>query len=93
VFEIAATTRAEEIAITGVTRAANFGSREGAKQGGLRSKTWVVNSGNPRDSHAALDGETVGIDDLFSNGLRYPGDPEGGADDNAGCQCSLAFGR
>jgi hypothetical protein len=93
VFEIASTARVAEIAVTAVTRTANFGSQEGAKQSGLKDKTWMVNSSNPREAHAALDGETVGIDDVFSNGMRFPGDPVGGADNNAGCQCSLAFGR
>jgi len=92
-FEIAVTVRALQIATSKVTTAANFGSREGARQGGLRSKTWIVNSSNPRPEHAAMNGETVGIDELFSNGMMWPGDPAGGGDNNADCQCSLAFGR
>jgi HK97 family phage portal protein len=92
-FEIAQDSRAKEISTTGVTNAANFGSQEGARQGGLKTKTWVVNSANPRDEHAAMAGETVGIDDLFSNGMRWPGDPAGGAENNANCECSVAFGR
>ncbi|MBU0777920.1 hypothetical protein KKF82_06660, partial [Patescibacteria group bacterium] len=92
-FEIAAASRAAEVAVRGVTHMANFGSREGAKQGGLRTKTWQVNSGNPRDSHALMSGETVPIDGVFSNGARWPGDSVLGAAGNANCQCSLAFGR
>lgn len=92
-FEIARGSRSTEIATTGVTGAANFGAHEGAKQGGLRTKTWVSNSANPREDHAAMAGETVGIGDLFSNGMRWPGDPAGGAENNANCQCSVAFGR
>lgn len=30
--------------------------------------------GDPRSSHRRLDGETVPIDDLFSNGANWPGD-------------------
>ncbi len=92
-FDVAITSRASEIAATGVNGAANFGAHEGAKQGGLRTKTWVVNSANPRDEHAAMAGETVDIGDLFSNGMRWPGDPAGGAENNANCCCSVAFGR
>jgi hypothetical protein len=92
-FEIAVTVRALQIATSKVTTAANFGSREGARQGGLKNKTWIVNSGNPRPEHAAMNGETVGIDESFSNGMMWPGDPAGGGDNNADCQCSLAFGR
>ena len=78
-------------AVGAVTSAGNFGANEAARAANLRQKTWRVNSGNPRESHAALDGETVGIRELFSNGLRWPGDPSGSADDNAGCQCSVEF--
>ena len=93
VFEIAIAVRAVQIATSRVTTAANFGAQEGARQGGLRSKTWQVNSSNPRDEHALMDGETVGIGDLFSNGMRWPGDPAGGAENNANCKCSVRFGR
>jgi len=94
VFEIAAGSRAEEIGQAGVTGAANFGSHEGAKQGGLRTKTWQTSaSKDPREDHAAMSGETVGIGDLFSNGMRWPGDPAGGPENNAYCGCSVAFGR
>ena len=92
-FDIFTTTRAAAIAVAAVTAASSFGSREGARQSGLRTKTWQVNSGNPRPDHAAMDGETVDIEDVFSNGMRWPGDPAGGADNNAGCECSLVFSR
>ncbi|MFH0902316.1 MAG: hypothetical protein V2A73_16920 [Pseudomonadota bacterium] len=92
-FDIAASSRADEIASSGVTTAANFGAHEGAKQGGLRTKTWQVNSGNPRESHAAMDGMTIGLDELFPTGQRWPGDPAGGAEEVANCNCSITFGR
>lgn len=53
------------------------------------TKTWVVNSGNPRTSHSMMDGETVGIEEKFSNGASWPGDPVLGADGVAGCMCSV----
>jgi hypothetical protein len=40
-----------------------------------------------------MDGETVGINDVFSNGMNGPGDPAGGAEQVAGCNCSLSFGE
>ena len=52
-------------------------------------KTWIVVSDNPRPSHAAIDGETVPLFDLFSIGMLYPGDPAGGPDEVAGCTCLL----
>ncbi len=94
-YDIAATSRSEQIAASGVNTAANFGSHEGAKQGGLRTKTWQHNGGamNPRDPHVAMSGETVPIGDVFSNGARWPGDPVLGAEQNAHCNCSMTFGR
>lgn len=93
VFEIALTTQAARLAWDMVLGVAHFGAHEGARAGGARWKRWRVNSGNPRDEHAALNGETVRIDDNFSNGMRWPGDPAGGAENNANCQCSVEFGR
>lgn len=49
------------------------------------TKTWHTGD-NPRESHAAMDGETVDYDDTFSNGLRWPHD-YGPADEVAGCNC------
>lgn len=91
-FELAVTVWALEQAVTAVTAAANFGSTEAANAGGLRTKTWRVNSGNPRPSHAAMDGMTIGIRDLFPTGQRWPGDPAGGAEENSNCECSIEFG-
>lgn len=51
------------------------------------TKTWVVTSANPRPSHAEMDGETVSIDDNYSNGMQWPGDPAGGVDEVANCSC------
>ena len=93
VFELAIGGRAQELAVRAVTTASVFGAQEGAKQSGLKTKTWQVNSANPRPEHAALDGETVGIGEAFSNGMLWPGDPAGGVDNNANCQCSVVFGR
>jgi transcription initiation factor TFIIIB Brf1 subunit/transcription initiation factor TFIIB len=94
VFEAARLSRTDEIALTEVTTASNFGATETAKKSPYTNKTWQVNSGSPRASHAALDGETVAINERFSNGLMWPGDPTGGtADDRANCQCTVGFGR
>lgn len=90
VFALAAGSRAVEIATTRATAVGNFARHEGARQSGVPSKVWRVNSARPRDGHPA-DGETVGLDDTFSNGARWPGDPGAGVDQSAGCSCSLDF--
>lgn len=91
VFDDAKNARATEIATTLVTTFSTFATTESAKQlaGDRATKTWVTTSKNPRSSHSAMNGETVGIDDLFSNGMDWPGDPAGGADEVAGCQCDV----
>jgi HK97 family phage portal protein len=91
VFEMALTVWAVREAMSAVTTAQNFGMVEGATAGGMQYKTWQVNSGNPRPDHAALSGVRVGIRDRFPNGLRWPGDPQGDAAQNANCQCSVRF--
>lgn len=93
VFTIAVGVWAISNAISSLTSISNFGSLQGAYASKLKSKTWVTNSKNPRDIHLKLDGETVGIGDTFSNGMRFPGAPEGGAENNSNCQCSIRYNR
>lgn len=90
VFEEAETSRATAAAITLATTLAAFAATESVAQTGRSStKTWAVNSANPRGSHASMDGETVPVSELFSNGAMWPGDPVLGADGVAGCMCSV----
>lgn len=93
VFAVAVGSRADQIATTKVTTAANFGSQRGAERGGARTKTWRVNSGNPRSQHQRMNGATVAITAKFGNGMMWPGDYRGGADQVANCRCSLRFNR
>ena len=60
-----------------------------AEQRGVKpqiTKTWVTGD-NPRDSHAAMDGETVGVDEMFSLGCFWPGDDNLDPDESCGCNC------
>ena len=53
-------------------------------------KTWVVNSGNPRATHAQMNGERVPYDQPFSNGAMWPGDVEAlSAEEVANCECTV----
>lgn len=72
------------------TLLASFASVEATRQvstddeGNTRAtKTWITGA-NPRPEHAALDGETVGLDEDFSNGAPWPG-----GDGEFGCNCDL----
>ena len=42
-----------------------------------------------RESHQKLDGEIVNVNEKFSNGLIYPGDPNGSASEVVNCRCAL----
>lgn len=41
-----------------------------------------------RGSHARVDGELRELDEKFSNGLRFPGDPHGPAGEVINCRCT-----
>lgn len=75
VFIIAAGFRATTLAATLSTEMNGFGKVDTAKRSGLPYKTWVVTSGNPRAEHAAMDGETVPVNEPFSDGFMWPGGP------------------
>ena len=64
-------------------------ARQAQNQGIKRvvRKQWVTGP-KARPSHAALDGETVGIDERFSNGADWPGDDTLSPDESCGCNCS-----
>lgn len=92
VFERAREDRAEVSGRSFATALACWGALEACRQrgGGRRIlKAWVVTSGNPRPSHAVLDGETVAYDDTFSNGATAPGDEMLTPDETCNCQCRL----
>jgi hypothetical protein len=82
--------RAAKIATSVVAFAGAFGGIEAGRQqgGGSVTKTWVVTSSRPRKSHQRMNGETVGIDEKFSNGLDWPGS-FGDPDEVAGCTCEV----
>ena len=87
--EIAA--RSNQISVTRVAVIGGLAALVAARLSKARTKTWVVTSGKPRASHSAMNGETVELNQLFSNGMNGPGDYSGGADEVAGCSCDLQF--
>lgn len=85
--------RAKTIARTEVIGALNSGEYAAAIQTGImRSKRWITQGDHKvRDTHRAIDGETVDIGASFSNGLRYPHDPLGSAAECVNCRCTITF--
>lgn len=82
--------RALTIARTEVLGAASFGQETAISLSGGQKKEWVSSrDGEVRDSHEALDGEIVDVDESFSNGCRFPGDPAGGPEEVINCRCAL----
>ena len=67
-----------------------FAQKDLQRQGTNLRKRWSATlDERVRDSHAALDGETVNTDAAFSNGLMYPGDPNGAPAEVYNCRCRL----
>ena len=95
VFEYAADTRAESSGAATATAVDGWSTLEACRQSGVTDamKTWVVTSTNPRKSHAAMNGESVPIEDTFSNHMEWPGDWAGGPDEVCGCQCTIEVSR
>ncbi|MCJ1687777.1 phage portal protein [Rathayibacter sp. VKM Ac-2927] len=92
VFAEAESARSGSAATALVAGLAGFALVEAAQQttGSAAQKTWETGD-NPRPDHAAMDGETVGIDEQFSNGADWPGDPVLGADGVSGCNCGVSI--
>lgn len=87
VFAILLGSAAVQYARSMVTTAVNFGATDAARASGAGTKTW--SGGTTRHGH--LNGQTVPLDEDFSNGMAWPGDPSGGAEDLAYCNCSVIF--
>lgn len=85
--------RAKTIARTEGHRIQQTSSRDAQyaakKKGADVLKQWDATlDGRTRDSHARVDGEIKELDEKFSNGLMFPGDPSGGAAEVVNCRCT-----
>ena len=79
---------------TAMTSAQNAGRTDAYRRAsgmGIRvRKQWLATlDQRTRHSHRRLDGEVVGLDERFSNGLEYPGDPSGAGSEVYNCRCTL----
>ena len=74
-------TRAQTVARTEATRAFEAGQLDAYHKADMGGKRWLSQrDGDVRPEHDALDGEEVGLDEAFSNGLQYPSEPN--------CRCT-----
>jgi HK97 family phage portal protein len=94
VFENAEDNRADSAGLAFAGALIGWSSMEACRQNGARGqnvfKTWETTSGNPRASHAAMNGETVQYDEPFSNGAMWPGDIDNlDVEEVANCHCIL----
>lgn len=85
--------RAKTIARTEGHRIQQTSSRDAQeaakKKGADVLKQWdAALDARTRDSHARVDGEIRELDEKFSNGLMFPGDPSGGAAEVVNCRCT-----
>jgi len=79
------------IARTETTIAMNLATNQaGVESGVLINKEWIsAGDGKERPTHAELNGEQVDMNEPFSNGLMYPGDPSGDAGEVINCRCTF----
>jgi len=99
-YEIQTRSRARLIADQETVMTLETGHYDMMQKSGATTKTWHHRpQKNPRDgsnggpNHVKMDGETVPIDARFSNGLRYPCDPEGPARETIKCRCYVTYNR
>lgn len=79
---------------TMVTGAQNQGRQDSYgmmdKMGIVLKKVWMATPDErTRESHLKLDGEEVEYDKEFSNGLMFPGDPNGAPEEVYNCRCTM----
>ncbi|HEV2691944.1 MAG TPA: phage minor head protein [Verrucomicrobiae bacterium] len=83
--------RAQTIARTETASAYGTASQDAIKQAGFTHKSWLTaHDGKVRSSHEECEDQgAIPNDHAFSNGLMFPGDPEGEAEEVINCRCVL----
>lgn len=78
-------------AVTGAQNAGRAQSHQHAVEMGIKmNDEWAATlDGRTRHSHAILDGEVIEVGGTFSNGLKYPGDPNGDPAEIYQCRCTI----
>lgn len=78
-------------ACTSAQNAGTIDSMRAAQSMGLEvKKKWLATlDARTRSSHGHLDGECIDLDEKFSNGLEFPGDPNGSPGEVYNCRCTM----
>lgn len=84
--------RALAIAQTEMGHAFNSGAFELYGQAGIAQHEWLsAGDGDVRDSHLAAEAQgPIQVGETFNNGLRFPNDPLGPAEEVVHCRCTTA---
>ena len=87
-----ASIRTARTIVTGAENKGRFDSYQRATADGIiLEEEWIAtNDRRTRHSHAIMDGETKGVNGKFSNGLAFPGDPNGAPAEVYNCRCTMA---
>ena len=78
-------------ATTGAENGGRVYSYERAEEMGIElEQEWLATlDGRTRHSHRQLDGEKIKVGGTFSNGCKFPGDPDGAPSEVQNCRCTL----
>jgi hypothetical protein len=90
-----ARSRARTIVRTESVRAMNFANQAISESEDFETtKEWIaIEDKRTRraHTHVGVDGEKRDMNQKFSNGLMFPGDPEGAANQTINCRCTMAI--
>ena len=78
--------------INRIRNASTYDAMKQAERAGVNfKKIWrhSIVPKRPRDWHMDMDGESKEVDELFSNGLLFPNDPDGSAKEVINCMCYM----
>lgn len=82
------TWESSRIARTEIHNSHSLGLIQGYDDMGVEYIQWsAANDNRTRDTHISLDGEIIPLGGVFSNGLMYPGDMLGSAEEVINCRC------
>lgn len=85
------TVRYARTAMTGAQNAGRTDAYKRAEDMGIEmEQEWLATlDGRTRHSHRQMDGQHVKVGEKFSNGCRFPGDPDGPGSEIWNCRCTL----